>query len=60
MPRRTTVTTARGGTHLGFLSGPVLIDAAAGLFGLPRALLIPPVSALFVAATAAALRAWTS
>ncbi|HEX7744119.1 MAG TPA: MFS transporter [Micromonosporaceae bacterium] len=42
--------------YLGFLSGPVLIGGAAGLFGLPRALLIPPLLALFVAATAAALR----
>jgi len=42
--------------YLGFLSGPVLIGGAAGLVGLPRALLIPPLLALFVAATATALR----
>jgi predicted MFS family arabinose efflux permease len=41
--------------YLGFLSGPVLIGGAAELFGLPRSLLIPPLLALFVAATAKAL-----
>jgi MFS family permease len=41
---------------LGFVVGPVVIGGAAQLFGLPRALLIPAVLALFVAATAAALR----
>ena len=41
---------------LGFVAGPVLIGGAAQLFGLPRALLIPAVLALFVAAAAPALR----
>jgi predicted MFS family arabinose efflux permease len=41
---------------LGFVAGPVMIGAAAQLFGLPRALLIPAVLALFVAAAAPALR----
>jgi fucose permease len=41
---------------LGFVAGPVLIGGAAQAFGLPRALLIPAVLALFVAASAAALR----
>jgi predicted MFS family arabinose efflux permease len=41
---------------LGFVVGPVVIGSAAQAIGLPRALLIPAVLALFVAATAAALR----
>lgn len=41
--------------YLGFLSGPVLIGGAAGLFGLPKSLLIPAVLAFFVAAAARAL-----
>jgi predicted MFS family arabinose efflux permease len=41
---------------LGFVVGPVLIGGAAQLVGLPRALLIPAVLALFVAAAAPALR----
>jgi fucose permease len=41
---------------LGFAVGPVLIGAAATLVGLPTALLIPAVLALFVAAAATALR----
>jgi predicted MFS family arabinose efflux permease len=41
---------------LGFVVGPVVIGAAAQLFGLPRALAIPAVLALFVAAAAPALR----
>jgi fucose permease len=41
---------------LGFVVGPVLIGGAAQLIGLPRALLIPAVLALFVAGTATALR----
>ncbi|GAA4531462.1 MFS transporter [Nonomuraea ferruginea] len=43
--------------YLGFLSGPVLIGAAAELTGLPRALAIPAILAAFVALAAAALRA---
>jgi len=43
--------------YLGFLSGPVLIGGAAEFLGLPRALAIPAILALFVALTAAALRA---
>jgi predicted MFS family arabinose efflux permease len=42
--------------YLGFLTGPVLIGAAAGLVGLPRALAIPALLALFVALAARALR----
>jgi predicted MFS family arabinose efflux permease len=41
---------------LGFVVGPVVIGGAAQLVGLPRALLIPAVLALFVAAAAPALR----
>lgn len=41
---------------LGFVVGPVVIGAAAQAFGLPRALVIPAVLALFVAAAAPALR----
>lgn len=41
---------------LGFVVGPVLIGAAAELFSLPVALAIPVLLALFVAASAAALR----
>jgi predicted MFS family arabinose efflux permease len=41
---------------LGFVAGPVMIGAAAQVFGLPRALLIPAALALFVAAAAPALR----
>ncbi len=41
---------------LGFAVGPVLIGGAATLVGLPTALLIPAVLALFVAAVATALR----
>ena len=40
---------------LGFVVGPVVIGAAAELVGLPTALAIPAVLALFVAATATAL-----
>jgi predicted MFS family arabinose efflux permease len=40
---------------LGFVVGPVVIGAAAQRFGLPHALLIPAVLALFVAAAAQAL-----
>ncbi|TLF66406.1 MFS transporter [Nonomuraea sp. KC401] len=43
--------------YLGFLSGPVLIGAAAELGGLPRALAIPALLAAFVALAATALRA---
>ncbi|WP_327003910.1 MFS transporter [Dactylosporangium sp. NBC_01737] len=42
--------------YLGFLLGPVLIGAASRVTGLPGALAIPVVLALFVAATATALR----
>ncbi|MBF8189038.1 MFS transporter [Nonomuraea sp. K274] len=42
--------------YLGFLSGPVLIGAAAELAGLPRALAIPALLAAFVALAATALR----
>jgi predicted MFS family arabinose efflux permease len=42
--------------YLGFLLGPVLIGAASTVVGLPGALAIPVVLALFVAATAPALR----
>ncbi|MFI6600986.1 MFS transporter [Nonomuraea sp. NPDC050536] len=42
--------------YLGFLSGPVLIGAAAELTGLPRALAIPVLLATFVALAAPALR----
>ncbi|MEV5410788.1 MFS transporter [Thermopolyspora sp. NPDC052614] len=42
--------------YVGFLSGPVLIGGAAELLGLPRALAIPAVLALFVALAATALR----
>jgi predicted MFS family arabinose efflux permease len=41
---------------LGFVVGPVVIGAAAQLFGLSRALAIPAVLALFVAVMAPALR----
>ena len=41
---------------IGFVTGPVVIGATAELFGLPRALTIPTLLALFVALTAAALR----
>ena len=42
---------------LGFVVGPIVIGGTAQLLGLPRALLIPAVLALFVAAAAPALRA---
>jgi MFS family permease len=42
--------------YLGFLTGPVVIGSAAGLFGLPLALGIPAGLALFVAIAAPALR----
>ncbi|WP_336215569.1 MFS transporter [Nonomuraea sp. LPB2021202275-12-8] len=42
--------------YLGFLSGPVLIGAAAELTGLPRALALPALLAAFVALAATALR----
>ncbi|WP_440102394.1 MFS transporter [Streptosporangium sp. H16] len=42
--------------YVGFLSGPVLIGGAAELIGLPRALAIPALLALFVALAAGALR----
>jgi predicted MFS family arabinose efflux permease len=42
--------------YLGFLTGPVLIGGAAELIGLPRALVIPVLLAVFVAGTATALR----
>jgi len=42
--------------YLGFLSGPVLIGAAAEVTGLPRALAIPALLAAFVALAATALR----
>ncbi|MER6831838.1 MFS transporter [Streptosporangium sp. NPDC000563] len=43
--------------YVGFLSGPVLIGGAAELVGLPRALAIPALLALFVALAARALKA---
>lgn len=42
--------------YLGFLLGPILIGAASTVVGLPRALIIPAVLALLVAAGATALR----
>ncbi|MFB9680741.1 MFS transporter [Streptosporangium vulgare] len=42
--------------YVGFLSGPVLIGGAAELIGLPRALAIPALLALFVALAARALK----
>lgn len=42
--------------YAGFLTGPVLIGGAAALFGLPWALSIPVLLALFVAVAAYALR----
>ncbi|MGW4642973.1 MFS transporter [Sphaerisporangium sp. NPDC004334] len=42
--------------YLGFLTGPVLIGAAAELLDLPRALAIPALLALFVALAAPAVR----
>jgi MFS family permease len=42
--------------YLGFLLGPILIGAASTVVGLPQALAIPVVLALFVAASATALR----
>ncbi|WP_248963276.1 MFS transporter [Sphaerisporangium perillae] len=42
--------------YLGFLTGPVLIGAASELLGLPRALAIPAMLALFVALAAPAVR----
>ncbi|MGX6600936.1 MFS transporter [Micromonosporaceae bacterium Da 78-11] len=42
--------------YLGFLLGPILIGAAATVVGLPWALWIPVVLALFVAASAPAMR----
>ncbi|MFF5114369.1 MFS transporter [Streptosporangium sp. NPDC000509] len=42
--------------YVGFLSGPVLIGGAAELVGLPRALAVPALLALFVALAARALR----
>jgi predicted MFS family arabinose efflux permease len=42
--------------YLGFLVGPVVIGGAAELIGLPRALAIPALLALFVALAAGALR----
>ncbi|MGJ6967105.1 MFS transporter [Streptosporangium sp. G11] len=42
--------------YVGFLSGPVLIGGAAELIGLPRALAVPALLALFVALAARALR----
>jgi predicted MFS family arabinose efflux permease len=41
---------------LGFVVGPVVIGGAAQVFGLPRALAVPAVLALFVAGAASALR----
>jgi predicted MFS family arabinose efflux permease len=46
--------------YAGFLSGPVLIGGAAELVGLPTALAVPAVLALFVALTASALRGPTA
>ena len=43
--------------YVGFLLGPILIGAAATWVGLPVALAIPVVLALFVAASASAMRA---
>ncbi|QLD25251.1 MFS transporter [Micromonospora carbonacea] len=43
--------------YLGFLFGPILIGAAATVVGLPSALWIPVVLAVFVAAGATAMRA---
>ncbi|MBG0831775.1 MFS transporter [Planomonospora sp. ID67723] len=42
--------------YVGFLTGPVLIGGAAEWLGLPRALAIPALLALFVALAASALR----
>jgi MFS family permease len=42
--------------YLGFLLGPILIGAAATVVGLPTALSIPVVLAMFVAASATAMR----
>jgi MFS family permease len=42
--------------YVGFLTGPVLIGGAAELVGLPRALAVPVLLALFVAVAASALR----
>ncbi|MDG4790116.1 MFS transporter [Micromonospora sp. WMMD1102] len=42
--------------YLGFLVGPVVIGGAAELLGLPRALALPALLALFVALAAGALR----
>lgn len=42
--------------YVGFVLGPILIGAASTIVGLPKALAIPAVLALFVAATASALR----
>ncbi|GIG89815.1 MFS transporter [Plantactinospora endophytica] len=42
--------------YLGFLVGPVVIGGVAELFGLPRALAIPALLALFVALAAGAVR----
>lgn len=42
--------------YLGFLTGPVIIGGAASLIELPRALLILPLLAAFVATAAAAVR----
>ncbi|GAA2912467.1 MFS transporter [Streptosporangium fragile] len=42
--------------YVGFLTGPVLIGGVAELVGLPRALAVPALLALFVAVAAAALR----
>ncbi|GAA3755393.1 MFS transporter [Plantactinospora mayteni] len=42
--------------YLGFLVGPVVIGGAAELFGLPRALALPALLALFVALAAGAVR----
>jgi MFS family permease len=46
--------------YAGFLTGPVIIGGAATAVGLPSALAIPVVLALFVALTATALTATTS
>ncbi|WP_329081984.1 MFS transporter [Streptosporangium sp. NBC_01469] len=43
--------------YVGFLSGPVLIGGAAEVIGLPRALAVPALLALFVALAARALKA---
>jgi MFS family permease len=42
--------------YLGFLAGPILIGALAELVGLPWALAVPVLLALFVAGSAGALR----